>query len=369
MSEAIRAQNLPLQPPPIITQPGPKYAAESRLWQGIPGLEQARNGRLWAVWYSGGTGEGPDNYIILATSEDDGRTWSQPVLTVDPPGMVRAYDPCLWHDPLGRLWLFWAQSYDFFDGRAGVWCIRCDDSTVARPAWSAPRRIANGVMMNKPTALSTGEWLLPTAVWAYRTPHLPELSHERYSNVLCTTDQGETFSIRGGADVPDRQFDEHMIVERKDGSLWMLVRTRYGIGESVSTDRGCTWSPGKPSPLGGPGSRFFIRRLRSGRLLLVNHHNFTKRNNLTAMLSDDDGQTWYGHLLLDGRSQVSYPDGIEAEDGRIYVIYDRERYGAKEVLMAVFTEQDVIQGRCTSPHARLQVVVNKVVSRPPSVVG
>ena len=32
-----------------------------------------------------------------------------------------------------------------------------------------------------------------------------------------------------------RQFDEHMFVERKDGSLWLLVRTNYGIGESIST--------------------------------------------------------------------------------------------------------------------------------------
>ena len=34
--------------------PGPKYADGMRLFQGIPGLERARNGRLWAVWYAGG---------------------------------------------------------------------------------------------------------------------------------------------------------------------------------------------------------------------------------------------------------------------------------------------------------------------------
>jgi hypothetical protein len=26
---------------------------------------------------------------------------------IDPSGPVRAYDPCLWHDPRGRLCLFW----------------------------------------------------------------------------------------------------------------------------------------------------------------------------------------------------------------------------------------------------------------------
>lgn len=57
--------------------------------------------------------------------------------------------------------------------------------------------------------------------------------------------------LRGGCKVPKdvRQFDEHMFVERKDDSLWLLVRTQYGIGERVSTDRGKTWPELKLSSL------------------------------------------------------------------------------------------------------------------------
>jgi len=152
------------------------------------------------------------------------------------------------------------------------------------------------------------------------------------------------------------------IIERIDGSLWMLVRTFYGIGESISFDKGKTWNKGKPTNIGGPSSRFFIRRLYSGNLLLVNHYNFTGRNNLTAMISKDDGKTWEGFLLLDERDNVSYPDGVQAEDGRIFVVYDRERYGAKEILMAVFTEEDVISGKCVTEKARLKVLVDKAGS-------
>jgi beta-xylosidase len=93
--------------------PGSKYADSTRLFQGIPGLERAPNGRLWAVWYAGGPDEpteGPGNYVVVVTSKDDGRTWSEPQLVIDPPGDGRAYDPTLWHDPDGRMWLFWAQS-------------------------------------------------------------------------------------------------------------------------------------------------------------------------------------------------------------------------------------------------------------------
>ncbi len=351
--------DLALQPPPVIVRPGRAYASYARLWQGIPGIERADGGRLWATWYSGGTGEGPHNFVVLYTSGDDGVTWDGPVLAIDPPGEVRAFDPCLWRDPSERLWLFWAQSEGLYDGRAGVWCMAAENPAEANTAWGAPRRIANGIMMNKPTVLSTGEWLAPTAVWEYREPRLPALGAERYSNVTVSADAGRTWALRGGADVPERQYDEHAVIERRDGTLWMLVRTAYGIGESVSADRGVTWSPGRPTDLGGPGSRFAIRRLRSGRLLLVNHYGFRRRDHLTAMLSDDDGQTWYGHLPIDPRDQVSYPDLAQAEDGRVYCIYDRERSGAREILMAVFTEEDVAAGRPVSAGARLRVLVNK----------
>ena len=363
MTEQIKRpqdRDLALVPPTVNTNPDARYAYANRSWQGIPGLERTQQGRLWVTWYTGGTGEGPDNYVAAITSDDDGQSWSEPRVVVDSPGLVRAYDPCLWIDPLGRLWLFWAQSFEFFDGRAGVWAIRCDDPDAATPTWSAPQRIANGVMMNKPTVLRDGAWMAPTAVWDYCEPLALELAGERFSNLSCSRDQGQTWELIPSGDVPDRQFDEHMLVERKDGALWVLVRTTYGIGETISTDGGRTWTPGRDSGLGGPGTRFFIRRLRSGRLLLVNHHNFTKRNNLTAMLSDDDGETWYGHLLLDERDQVAYPDGVESEDGQIYIIYDHDRYGDKEIMLAVFREEDVAQGKLVSPGARLKQIISGV---------
>ena len=355
--------DLAMQPVTPNTDPGPEYHSSTRLFQGIPGIERdPASGRLWATWYcnSREAEEGPDNYVVLVTSDDDGATWSDsPVLVVDPPGRVRAFDEVIWIDPLGRLWLFWAQSYDKFDGRVGVWCITTDEPGSSNPTWTAPRRIANGIMMNKPTVLSDGEWLLPTAVWVVKEPHRKDVAAERFSNVLVSTDQGETFSIRGGADVPNRGFDEHMVVERRDGSLWMLVRCKPGIGESVSTDGGRTWSPGKQTEMPGPDSRFFIRKLRSGNILLVSHDNYEKRNMLTAWLSDDDGMTWNGGLLLDERMAVSYPDGIEDESGLIRVVYDRERKGDREILYAQFREADVLAKDIVSDDAELRRLINR----------
>ncbi len=366
MSNSIESRkDKALEVVPLDLSPGEAYM--NRRWQGIPGIERSPGGRLWVTFYSGGKDEGPDNYVLLIKSDDDGATWSDPILAIDPLDKIRAYDSCLWHDPSGRLWLFWAQSYEWYDGRCGVWVTVCDNPDSVAPNWSAPRRISNGIMMNKPTVLSTGEWLLPIAVWASRESELNHVESERYSNVFISTDEGQSFSLLGSADVPNRTFDEHMIIERKDGSLWMLVRLDNGLGQSFSYDRGQTWINAGHAGIKGPNSRFFIRRLQSGRLLLVNYDDFPEKEsyefkdriNLTAKLSDDEGQTWHGMLVLDSRAEVSYPDGVQAENGMIYVVYDHERYDDKEILMAVFTEEDVLSGSLVSPGSRLHVVVNK----------
>ena len=365
------AEDFSLEVAPVFVGAVADYLPAGRQWQGIPGIERAPNGRLWAVWYTGGPGEGHENYVVLATSGDDGATWTDPVLAVAPPGRVRAYDPTLWHDPDGRLWLFWAQSFDWWDGRSGVWAITTADSGNADAAWSAPRRLCDGIMMNKPTVLSDGRWVLPAAIWegAPRVS-VPEQGHDfgdaKGGLLVASADRGESWSLLGRTRVPERVFDEHMLVERRDGSLWTLVRTRYGIGESVSTDGGLTWSPGNPSGIRNANSRFHIRRLRSGRLLLV-HHDPPKaadegdappRSHLTARLSADDGQTWDGGLMIDERRSVSYPDAVEDADGTVWLIYDRERSGAAEILMATFTEADILAGRPTSSACRLRVNVS-----------
>lgn len=348
----------------IINPENQKYKDENRQWQGIPSIEITKGGRLWAVFYSGGTRESNENFVLVVRSDDKGKTWSDIQMAIEHPDSVRTFDPCIWKDPQDKLWITWAQSYGLYDGRCGVWGIKTTDPDAHSPKWSSPERIANGIMMNKPTFLSTGEWLLPCAVWKAAKPDVKlEISFEdeMFSNVYGSVDNGKTFKLKGGADIPDRHYDEHKVIEKNDGSLWMLVRTHYGIGQSFSNDLGKTWSPGEPTDLGGPSARFHISRLASGNLLLVNHYNFSGRNNLTAMLSKDDGNTWEGYLTIDERNAVSYPNATQGSDGTIYIIYDRERGGdgAKEILMATLTEEDILAGKCISEIGKLKTVVNK----------
>jgi predicted neuraminidase len=351
--------DLALEPPMINTSPGPEYDAEKRPGNMVIGMGRTPKGRIWAAWV--GNGDSPNGFFMLATSDDDGKTWSKPRLVIDPQdGELhgvryerRALVGNLWTDPLGRLWCFFDQSLGYFDGRCGDWYIRCDNPDSDAPTWTAPVRFADGCTLNKPTVLSNGDWLLPVSLWTRDRiggPGVDKEAHKdldpiRMANVFASTDQGKTWTRRGGVSFPRTDFDEHMIVERKDGSLWMLARTLDGISETTSTDQGHTWAEPKPSAtLQNCSSRFFIRRLASGKLILVKNGpinvRLPSRTNLKAYLSADDGLTWGKGLLIDDRASVSYPDGFQAPNGDIHLLYDWNRHTDAEILHVKFTEAD-----------------------------
>lgn len=334
--------------------PGDSYSKDARKWQGCPSIE-ITGSRLWGSWFSGGNRE-PDtgNYGIVSYS-DDGRTWIDPALIIAHPDTnVRVMDSQLWKDPDGRLWVFWTQNYGRkgFDGVWGTWAMFTAYPEVDNPQWSKPVRIGDGLTRNKPVVLSGGEWLLPSYNW---------ITHQ--SAVYSSKDKGKSWSLKGGPiNKPVDNFYEHMCVELKDGAIWMLQRD---IQQSISKDRGSTWSPlDSLTGFTSANSRLFISRLRSGRLLLIyNNDADKKRRNLTAFLSGDDGKTWPYQLMIDERENVSYPDAVQDTSDRIYVCYDRSRTGAKEILLATFTEEDIIRGEFISDFSEKKIVISKPASK------
>lgn len=347
-----------------------QFGTRKRLWQGIPSIERTVSGRLFAAFYSGGITEQAGNFVVLIRSDDDGATWTEPITVVCRQKPFRCYDQCLWIDPLKRLWLIWS-----VEPEHAVYAVICEKPEADTLEWGEQFIIGHDIMLNKPTVLSTGEWLFPLAVWDKKLVVLsPSKTKDTGAYVYRTVDNGRTFQKLGCPEIVARGFDEHMVVELTNGSLMMLTRTAYGISKSFSYDGGITWTHAQDSWLGGPNSRFHIRRLASGRLLLVNHYQFTGRNNLTAFLSDDDGKTWPYRLLLDERDNVSYPDMAQAQDGALYIIYDRERgaaydgrtsfertrQDAREILMAKICENDIIAGKLVTPGSELKRLVNKL---------
>jgi sialidase-1 len=373
--EALRVESfetiadLALIPPKLNTRPSAKYGYDQLDYAMTIGIERTPEGRLWVCWVSGG--DSPEAFFVLARSDDNGETWSEPKLVIDSHSDNLPMDRSvivgnLWTDPLGRLWLFFDQAMMHHDGRAGVWYSICENPDAENAVWSEPKRIWHGITLNKPTVLSTGEWVLPVSInqtGGMNGFHgtFKELEPVRGANTFVSTDQGETWQRRGVVKFSSPSWDEHIFIERRDGTLWMLGRTCKGIMESTSDDRGWTWTKPVFSKVKHPSARFHIRRLRSGRLLLVKHgeriDKHHGRSQLTAWLSHDDGKSWKGGLMLDERKGVSYPDGFQAPDGTIYISWDRNRGTDAEILMARFTEEDILAGKLVNPNSKVRMKI------------
>jgi len=52
-------------------------------------------------------------------------------------------------------------------------------------------------------------------------------------------------------------------------------------------------------------------------------------------------------------------------DGTIFIVYDRDRRTAREILLSSFKEDDILKGACATPTCRLRVVVSKGASAEP----
>ena len=63
---------------------------------------------------------------------------------------------------------------------------------------------------------------------------------------------------------------------------------------------------------------------------------------MCVSLSSDGGVTFPHRLIVDNRSGVSYPDIAVADNGDIYVVWDRNRNSAGEILYTKLTEQQLL---------------------------
>ena len=347
----------------LLSAPDGAHSRTNRSYSGIPSVAVSpKNGRLWRTWYGGPTkGEDRNNYAILATSADGGKTW-QEVLFRDPDldGPWRAFDPEVWIAPNGKLWWTWTEretatgdsafaDHSYLAGSTRLMCAELDAESAPSAPYPKPRPLAPGVMMCKPIVTREGRWLLPVSVWG------DDVSARVYES----KDGGRTFDYLGGMHVPsvNREFDEHNLVELGDGSLRAYLRVckgkGHGIWQAESKDGGRTWNAPRPCSFTHTNSRAFVRRLSSGALLLVKNgsldytfggKDYYGRTDLYAYVSDDDGASWTGGLRLH-KGSCSYPDGDQASDGTIFVIFDNDRFKLQDIHLVKFTEAEVRTGR------------------------
>lgn len=346
-----------INPPEYIGPIDAYHAKATRRFACAPSVAVARNGRLWATWFSGKSPcENRNNFALLATSDDGGETWTE-VQCVEPDreGQRRGFDPQVWVDPDGILHWFWTDVDFHVSSTLGVWEGIVGDACRPFERLSKPRVVGCGIMLGDPLVLSDGDWLLPISGPGRR----------QTAGFVASSDRGKTWHWRGGAtctNVEDVCSHEHCVVEKKDGTLWTVVRRRIDIGQAFSTDKGRTWTPVEAFDVKCTNTRVWLAKLRSGNCILVKNGPIGQnvgRKLLTAYLSRDEGKTWEGGLLIDERDSATYPNGCQAEDGLIYVVNDHDRKKGMDILLSQFTEEDVLAGKNVSGRMKLLHNINR----------
>ena len=145
-------------PAPINMTPGDRYYRNYRYFAMQASIEITKKGRLWSCWIGGA--DGPHAYLIATYSDDFGNSWQDIRLVIDPhddalPMNMNTHIGCLWQDPLGRLWLFYQQSFGMWDGKGANYAIVCDDPDAENPVWGEPRYISIGASLKKPIVLKS----------------------------------------------------------------------------------------------------------------------------------------------------------------------------------------------------------------------
>ena len=260
------------------------------------------SGTIWVIatwshgnrsWNGSGPGMEPEEtgQLMLTKSDDDGRTWSEPINITK-----QVKDP---------KWRFVLQG----PGKG----ITMKDGTLVFPA-------------------------------QYRSENEEPHSGKPFSTLIYSKDRGSTWHIGTGVQI---NTNEAQLVELGDGSIMINCRDLRGGSRSVfvTRDLGQTWEehPSSRSALPEPVCMASLIRVETEKfgplLFFSNPPQRSGRHHMTIKISNDEGMTWpeKWHTLVDERTTAYSCMTVVGEDqvgllyeapGELYFV----RYSVEELL-------------------------------------
>jgi hypothetical protein len=260
-------------------------------YEAFPDVCRLTDGRLLCVFYAG---LGHVNFaskrhplggrIAGCFSEDEGKTWGDPVVVIDGPMDDR--DPSVTQLSDGRLFCVYFQY-----PKGGVWLV---ESTDAAATWGSPRRVAsNDYYVSSPIReLSDARLVLGF----YR-----EGGGSANGAVTFSDDGGKTWEEPVQIDNAGVRLDaETDLIELAGGSLYALQRAKMGTPAhwSRSKDRGATWT--RSEPVGFQAHAPYLHEAANGTILLGYRMLGEQGTIGNAVRASDDGcRTWSDPVLVD----------------------------------------------------------------------
>lgn len=298
--------------------------------------------------------------LALKRSRDRGRTWEPMTIIADFPGQEAACDPVMVVDrETDTVWVFYdyilaekvaGRKHEHRDAR-----LHAITSTDEGVTWSKPTRIDKGLLQPDWEGLKAA----PGAGIQTRNGHLvvPVYTSRLdgdYSQLLVSEDHGRSWRLSAGA--PGPETNECQVVELADGSWLLNMRNNRGKGSrlvSTTGNGGKTWTGtrhevNQPEP-GCQGSFSRLSDKREGyqknRVVFANPSHSSRRVNMTAKLSYDEGMTWpISKVLYSGPS--AYSCLAILDDGTIGLLYENGRKSPYEkITFARFNVEWLTDGR------------------------
>ncbi|MGN6603634.1 MAG: sialidase family protein [Ginsengibacter sp.] len=286
-------------------------------------------------------------------SKDEGKTWSLLAIVTDtskfdisPGALIRTSRNVL------------IMSFDNLKEKANWnWQNDIHDSPGATLPAYAVRSIDGGKTWSRPVKLHD-DWtganrdIIETRDGSVVLTSMIMRHHPGHHTVITytTKDEGKTWTpsniIDEGGEGNHSGVMESTLVQLKDGRLWMLLRTNWGnFWQAFSPDDGLNWRDIGPTKIDASSSPGILKRLESGRIVLVWNRLFPEgsieyplrggdgnlsevpanwqRAELSIMFSDDEGKSWSKPKVISKvtqqGAQLSYPYVFEAKPGELWI--------------------------------------------------
>ncbi len=318
-------------------------------------ITQLANGDLYLAYYTGSGEYGDDTAVYGARLPKGKSEWTTPRPIADTPYRSEG-NPVVWQAPDGKVWLFYVVRY------GKTWStslIQAKISTDGAKTWSDPMLVTmtQGMMVRgRPLALAGGDILLPAY---HETGHDTESVGPDSCSLFFRWDakarawtETNRITSRVGNIQPavDRVKGDYLVAYCRRGGDY-ADRPDGRIVRSESRDGGKTWSKGAETEFKNPNAAVEFLRLKSGNLLLIFNDSTKGRTPLTAALSTDGDKTYpHRRNLVEGPGDFAYPYAIQADDGKIHLVYTSDR--RTTIYHAVFEEADVLGGRPDEPRTK-----------------
>jgi predicted neuraminidase len=305
-----------------------------------PVLRRMPDGSLCCLIYSGGPTEPHnENVVLLTRSEDDGTTWTAPVVLFDHPHRG------VWATELftaGPRPCVFVQTLNADTHYMELHAFRAFTEDHGR-TWSTPASLPGGVTRVIPRqgiVLRDGSWVIPVywqespAGWGWGDARAQWGTRTFVSGVLRSEDAGQTFTLHGNLRAPSLLWEPN-VIEVAPNRLVMLIRSD-GTGvkfRADSCDGGRTWDGPVPTAIPDAGSKITLLAWHDAVLLLHNpsaQAGWDQRHTLALWISRDGCATWTPVCDLvragqpDSNHVVCYPHGF-VDGETLYVAVDTVR--------------------------------------------